>query len=123
MSKPATPNEPITIGERIATAFVSAIAAGLTLLGYFVLLLALASKSYAGPPRALFDLFLSKISLGFIATAFVIGFVLGSTRMATVFGSLWGTNEEEDEPWLIKLKVVIVVAIVVFAAAHFTRGW
>lgn len=122
MEKPVRPDEPITIGERIATAFVSAIAAGLTVAAYFVILLAFSSRSYGGPPKTLFDAFFSRFSIGFVVAAFIIGFALGSARMATVFGSLWGTNEEEDDPWVDKLKAVVAVVMVVLVATHLTHS-
>jgi len=110
--------ERITLGERVATAFVSAIAAALTLVGYFVISVAFASKSPSGPPKLLFDIFASKISIGLVVAASLAGFILGSSKMANVFADLWGTSERRNAS---RFELVVVVLIIIVAVAVITH--
>jgi heme A synthase len=115
--------EPITLGERFATAILSAIAAAITLFCYFLANLAFASKRPSGPPNWLFDLFASKLSVGIVTLAGVLGFVLGSERISAVFAVLWGTSDLWKEAWFNKLMACVIVVVVVLVIAQVTHGF
>ena len=115
-------SEPITFGERLATATLSAIASAFTLACYFLVNLAFASKSPSGSPGWLFELFLSKISLALIAASALLGFVLGAERMSNVLSVFWGTSELWNEAWFNKVMACVVVAILVLVIAHLAHG-
>lgn len=114
--------EPITMAERFATAVVSAIVAGITLVGYSLVNFAFASKAPSGPPSWLFNLFASKLSLCIVALAGAAGFALGSARMTEVFSILWGTSVLWQEAWFRKLMAAATIVMFVLAIAHLTHG-
>lgn len=114
--------EPISIAERFATAVISAIAAGITLLCYFLINFAFASKVPSGPPHWLFSLFASKLSLGIVALAGAAGFALGSARMAEVFSILWGTSELWQEVWFRKLMAAFTIVVLVLAIVYLSHA-
>src|SRR5712691_8821712 len=116
-------SEPITLGERFATAILSGIAAAITLFCYFLVNLAFASKRPSGSPNWLFDLFASKLSFGIVTLAAFLGFVLGSERMSAVFAVLWGTSELWKNPWFNKLMACVIVVVIVLVIAHVTHGF
>ena len=109
--------EPITIAERIATAFVSAIAATLTLFAYFVVNIALAAKSGSGQ-LLVSSFFFSKLSAYIVASASVVGFLVGSERMAGIFSFFWGTHKIWEREWFQKLCVALLVAVIVAILIH-----
>ena len=109
--------ELITFAERLATAFISAIAAALTLFAYFVINVALAAKS--GPGQLLVSsLFFSKLSAYIVGAATLVGFLFGSVRMAGVFSFFWGTHEIWEREWFQKLWVALVIAAVAAIVVH-----
>ena len=110
-----SPREHITLGERVATALVSAIAAVLPLVGHFVISVAFTSRSSYGPPKLLFDVFASKVSIGLVIAASLAGFILGSSRMANVFADLWGTSERRSNTAWIELVIVVLIIVVAVA--------
>ena len=82
--KRSNDSEAITLGDRTATAILSGIVALITVGCYFLIL---------RPPAVLFREFVaSHACLMIIGAAVVLGFVLGSTRMANVFSVFWGTS-------------------------------
>lgn len=118
------PDNSITLSERIFTALLSALSASLTLLCYYVFLIVSASKIYR-PPAEMFDPLVFKLLLSLVVFAAITGFTLGASRMAEVWGHLWGTNIEEvtDESWLKWLKAsfaVFLSFVAVIFLMHFT---
>ncbi len=118
---PSPKREPITFTERIATAFISAVAAALTLFAYFVINVALAAKSASGQiPVSSF--FFSRLSTYIIVTASLIGFLSGSERMARIFSFFWGTHEIWEQAWFQKLCITLLVMAIVVFTVHFLYG-
>jgi len=104
--------EPSTFGERIATAFISALAAALTLLAYFVLNAVFAAKSGSNLPLVPTMIF-SKLSAYIICAAALAGFLIGSARMVNIFSVFWGTNQIWEREWFRKLFLILSVAFIV----------
>lgn len=113
----------ITFAERLATALVAALAAAATLAAYFLINLAMASKSPSGPPRFLFELLGSNWSIFVVAAAALAGFLLGSARMAEVFAVLWGTSELWAEAWFRRLMASAATVALVGLIAYLLRGF
>jgi hypothetical protein len=113
----------ISLGERVATAFVSMLAATLTLL---IVPLVLSFK--VGDADLLFEIYswiFSKTGIALISAATVTGFFLGAERMVDMFSHAWGTHPrtEEDrfaneENRSTKILVLIVFLGVLGYAAH-----
>ena len=112
--------EPITFAERLATAFISAIAAALTLFAYFVVNVVLAAKSGSGQ-LLVSSLFFSKLSAYIVGTATLAGFLFGSERITGVFSFFWGTHEIWEREWFQKLWVALVIAVVAAMVVHLLR--
>ncbi|HEY4371619.1 MAG TPA: hypothetical protein VGN52_06830 [Burkholderiales bacterium] len=85
-------SDPVDLGDRVATAIISGIAAAITLVGYFFL-----SHSWRASHLG-FYLFRDFITLNacklVIGAAVILGFLLGSTRMAAIFSVFWGTSDK-----------------------------
>ena len=113
--------EPITFAERVATAFISAIAAALTLFAYFIINAALAAKAPSGQIHVS-SLFFSKLSAYIVGTASMVGFLSGSERMARIFSFFWGTHEIWEQQWFQRLFAVLLVVAIVALVAHFLHG-
>jgi len=109
--------EPITLEERVVTAIVSAVTAALTLLAYFIINFALAAKSMSGMPLVS-SFFFSKFSAYIVATATIVGFVVGTERMAQLFSFFWGTHEIWEREWFQKLCVIFIIATAVIMVVH-----
>jgi len=104
--------ENITLGERLAVALVSIVAAGFTV----ALLWSLAF--FAG---AIVTIEYAKTTMfwGVIASlgAGVAGFYLGGERAAHWFGVLWGTQEATEKQLGLALGVIILLCGVVVVVA------
>jgi hypothetical protein len=84
-----------TLVERLAVAFVSAVAATLTLALYPVALIVVAGGRGGGTEFqfvALYQFVFSNVGLSIIIGASVVGFLAGSERMANIFSFFWGTH-------------------------------
>ena len=99
----------LTLADRVASAFVSAVAALITCAVFFIVLL------MHGPWEA--DAWSSTLSLaGFITcVAATLGFVLGPERTANAFGIVWGTVEANA--WQTFLLVAAILAVLVWLVA------
>ena len=109
-------NEPsISLSERLATAFVSVVAAALTLV---ILPWIFAVKGSSGEPFTIYGWIFSKYGLAIIASAAVAGFIFGSEKMANIFSFFWGTHPVWEEDWfrkgLVALVVVIIVSLLIY---------
>ena len=100
----------ISLSERVATAFVSIVAAALTLL---VLPWIFATKGSSGEPFTLYGWIFSKYGLAIIASAAAAGFIFGSEKMANAFSFFWGTHPVWEEGWFQKGLVALVVIVIV----------
>ena len=118
--------------DRLAVAFVSAVLAGLTLLAWSVILIAVFGRpsDSLGVAGFIISTVFSKVSLAIVAGAALLGFVIGGDRMVAIFSALWGThsvwtrfnawlgekleplNEEYNvaTPWLIAALIICAVA-------------
>lgn len=105
----------ISFSERLATAFVSTVAAAATLL---VLPWVFAANGRGHEPFALYAWVFSKTGLVIIASAAAAGFVLGSERMANVLSFFWGTHPVWEEEWFQKCLVGLIIVVVVGVVAH-----
>lgn len=89
-------SDTISLSERVATAFVSAFAAAFTLALYPLAMLLLGTKAGGGGGFELGAIFyafvFSKVGLAVVIGAAILGFCLGSERMASVFSFFWGTH-------------------------------
>lgn len=85
-----------TLAERLAVAFVSALAAALTLALYPVAVTLIAGGRGGGTEFEfavfLYRFVFSKLGLSIIIGASVVGFLAGSERMANIFSFIWGTH-------------------------------
>lgn len=85
-----------TLAERLAVAFVSAVAAVLTLALYPVALVLLAGGRGGGTEfefaAYLYRFVFSNLGLFIIAGSSVVGFLAGPERMANIFSFFWGTH-------------------------------
>ncbi len=111
-------NNAITLGERIAAAVLAAIAASLTVLGYFLFNFALASRG-GGPPAEMFDPMIFKMLASLVGFGAVAGFCLGGTRLAEALGYFWGTSSSDlwQERWFKLLMFGLAVLLLVWAVA------
>ena len=116
MNKSPVSCKPISMEERFVTAFVSALAAVVTLVCYFVINLVLASKSISGIP--LVGIAFSKFGLPLVGLASAVGFVLGAERVASVFSFFWGTHPVWEHEWFQRVVAALVAIAVVAFAAH-----
>lgn len=82
--------------ERLAVAFVSGVAAILTLALYPVALLVLGRGAGGGVEFDLggqfYSIVFSKVGVVIVIAASVAGFYVGSERMANIFSFFWGTH-------------------------------
>lgn len=103
----------ISFSERLATAFVSTVAAAVTLV---VVPWVFAANGRGHEPFTLYYWVFSKAGLLIIASAAAAGFFLGSERMANVFSLIWGTHpvweEERSQKYLVGLIIVVVIGVV-----------
>jgi hypothetical protein len=116
-----TERKKITFEERVITAFISAIAAALTLFGYFVINLALASKG-TGAISFVFSFFFSKISAYIIGAVAIVGFFVGIERMSELFSSLWGTSENTELEGFQKVGAILIIVVIAAIAAYLLHG-
>lgn len=95
-SSVARHSETDTLMERIAVAFVSAIAAVLTLVLYPLALVLLGGGQGGGTEFEFATVYyaavFSKAGLFIIGGASILGFLAGAERMANVFSFFWGTH-------------------------------
>ena len=94
----------ISLGERLATALASAVAAALTL---FVVPLLFTMVSYE--PLALYAVIFSKSGIVVIAVASAIGFSVGSERMVNILSVFWGTHPAWKEEWFQRIALALVI--------------
>jgi len=106
----------ISFNERLATAFVSAVATALT---FFVvpLLFTLVGGSYE--PLVAYTLFFSKTGIVIISVASVIGFSVGSERMANIFSIFWGTHQAWKEEWFQRIALGFVIVFTAGVVGHY----
>ena len=102
--------QPISFGERIATAFVSVAATSITLFAVPLIFLAIAHN---GRPLILYGWILSKLGILTLFLSAIAGFSLGADRMANVFSFFWGTHSIWEEEWFQKVFIVIFSLLVV----------
>jgi hypothetical protein len=85
-----------TLAERLVVAFVSAVAAALTLALYPVAVTLIAGGRGGGPEfefaAFLYRFVFSSVGLSIIVGASALGFLAGSERMANIFSFFWGTH-------------------------------
>ena len=93
---------------RLAVAFCSAFVMGVMLL---LLPLILTMGSGAPEPMALYQFIFSKWGAAILFGASVLGFILGSERMANFFSVIWGTHPfwSELEGWLYEHETAAAV--------------
>ena len=96
---PKTQNDTqITLWERILTALISSLLSILVcLVTSFILFRA--GKGGTDFFQTFFTIYW-KGSITFISAAAILGFVLGSARMAELFGIFFRTNKPKDGNWL-----------------------
>ena len=112
---PPHSDETISFSERMATAFVSTVAAAATLL---VLPWVFAANGRGAEPLILYSWAFSKTGLVIIATAAAAGFFLGSEQMANVFSLFWGTHPVLEEEWFQKCLVGLIIVVAVGLVGH-----
>ena len=81
--------------ERIAVALVSAVAAMLTLALYPIVVLLIGGSGGGGEfdlAAIYYAVLASKLSIFIVVAVTLIGFLVGSERMANVFSFFWGTH-------------------------------
>ncbi len=118
---PDKTSDAVTLGDRIASAVVAAIAASITLGVLYVFLI---GKAFSGPPDAMFDALIFKMLLSLVLFAALAGFSLGSARMAEAMGYMWGTSSDDllEQRWfktLMALLGMLLAAWAVILWRHF----
>ena len=80
--------------DRLAIAFVSAVFAGLTMLAWSAILIAVFGRAddSLGVAGFVISTVFSKVSLAIVGSAALLGFVIGGDRMVAIFSALWGTH-------------------------------
>ncbi len=109
----------VTTGDRLTSAVLSALFAGLTLIGYaFFVRYDYLSLNLFLTRRQLLEILSSHTSLYILGGSSILGFVLGPTRMGEVFGFFWGTNDSNasnHSGWIgnaLGMLTVIAVAVI-----------
>jgi hypothetical protein len=94
-------------------AFCSAVLFAITLL---ILPFVVAALGRGSEPFALYALVFSKWGAGAIGGAFLIGFAIGSERMAEFFSFMWGTHPfwKKVEYWFHEHENLGVFLIILF---------
>lgn len=105
------PNSPITLGERLATAFAAAFVTIITLL---VLPWIAGFSGKSGETLMIYLWVFSKPGLVVVIGAAGLGFFLGSERMANVLSFFGGTHKIWDEEWASKLILDLCQQCAVF---------
>jgi hypothetical protein len=113
--KPPSEDTRQPLSDRIATGVVSGVAAALTLLAYPLILAGIGSDPQ---PVALYAYIFPGTGLTAILFASVLGFIVGSERMARVFSFFWGTHSVWEDDWIRRLGAVLMIAAVVAAAIY-----
>lgn len=124
---PASSGRPISLQERLATACVSAalmavtiaiVVAGLVFVNAFISMTRPDRAGVAVGVMMFYGPFTLTVTAVLVGLAAIVGFALGSERMARVFGVIWGTEAAfgvgRDAPKVIVLLLVTVM-IVFFA--------
>jgi hypothetical protein len=110
--------QPISFGERIATAFVSLIATAITL---FAVPLIFSAIAHNGKPLLMYGWIFSKLGILTLFLSAIAGFSLGADRMANVFSFFWGTHLIWEEEWFLRLTGVIVLLFVIILFTYFIK--
>jgi hypothetical protein len=114
--KPETMESPrIPLGERVVSAFIAALAAALTLCAYPLVMSFVANAS---EPYLLYGFVFSKIGAGILVLATIVGFAVGSERLADIFSFFWGTHPMWEEAWLQNLIAGVLICAIVLMVTH-----
>jgi hypothetical protein len=106
-------SDPVSWSERIATAWVSLIAAAVTALFVIGAVFFAGSMDFSWSEVRQFFLWGAIFSIG----AGILGFFAGSERMAEYFGWLWGTSEPSGTESAVAVTVLIVfLAAVIYVS-------
>jgi hypothetical protein len=106
----------VTVRERLATAFLAALFAVVTLFAYSIIAAIFVVRG--APISGIFDAIFSWWGVGILAVAAIVGFALGSERIAEVFSFFWGTHEAWSEAWLRWLAFGLLVVVLVGLLVH-----
>ena len=118
----ADSKEPGWLHVRLAVAFCSAVLFGSTLL---VAPLVVGMLGRGGEVLLVYGFVFSKWGAAAVLAAFVLGFVLGSARMAEFFSLMYGTHpswkrvgdwfyEHENLGWFLMLTFIVAVTLLLF---------
>ena len=110
------PTSRISWSERLATAAIAAFATLFTLLAYS--LIAAFFIVQGAPLSGFLNVIFSWIGVALVIAAAILGFALGSTRIAAGFSFLWGTHSAWGEVWLQRLALGFLVAVLVGLLIH-----
>ena len=108
--------QPISFGERIATAVVSIAATAITL---FVLPMIVSVIVHNGKPLLMYSWLFSKLGIVTLVLSAIAGFSLGADRMTNVFSFFWGTHSIWEEEWFQKLFIGIFALLIVALIVNF----
>lgn len=108
--------QPISFGERLATAFVSIAATAITL---FVVPLIITAIAHRGEPLLMYSWIFSKLGILTLVLSAIAGFSLGADRMVNVFSFFWGTHSIWEEEWFQKMVIGFFALILVFLLINF----
>ena len=105
----------ITLADRFAAAVLSVIAAFFTLVAYFFIGVKLSAKSAFGA-EFIWSAAFSKGWLSIMVGAYILGFLLGSERLAEMFSIFWGTHDlwKRSEFQILVAMLVVLVAVIYF---------
>ena len=106
----------ISFSERLATAFVSAIATAVTL---FVVPLIFTMVGGSYEPLALYAFIFSNTGIVIISVASAIGFSFGSERMANILSIFWGTHPAWKEEWFQRIALGLVIIFTAGVVGHY----
>jgi hypothetical protein len=105
-----------TVRERLTTALLAALLAAVTLFAYLIFAAIFVVRG--APMSDIFGAAFSWWAVAIIAVAAIIGFALGSERIAEVFSFFWGTHEVWREAWLRRLVFALLAVVLLVLLVH-----
>ena len=107
--------QPISFGERLATACVSTAACAITLVALPWVLSSIGSNSES---FLLYDWIFSTLGISVLIVSAITGFLLGSEKMANVFSFFWGTHSIWEEEWFQKIVIGLFALFAIGLVLH-----
>lgn len=111
--------QPISFGERLATAFVSIAATAITIIVLPWMFSAIGGNAES---FLLYNWIFSKLGILILVASAIAGFFLGADRMANVLSFFWGTHSIWEEEWFQKIFIGFFVLLAIGLLVHFVMN-